>query len=216
MIDRSYRAAYDSILRPMLEEGPPGLYDEAALPSYTHRNPLMSWFFWKRIETALSMAGEVEGRSVLDFGCGGGVTFKYLSERGCEISGCEKEFFETTLSVCASLGIEARIYKDLDEIPPVTFDRILALDVFEHIADAGGTIEKIRSLCHGETLMIVSGPTESLPYRAGRKLAGFSGDYHMTNIYDIERLLAEKGLQRRELRKLYFPITLFRVSAWRL
>lgn len=214
MINSSYKAIYNGLFGDILKEGKAGFYDEAALPSYTHKNVLMSWFFWKRIETALCMAGEVEGKSVLDFGCGGGVTFKYLAEKNCRIMGCENKFFEMTRSLCERLDIKADIYEDLMDISDISFDLIFALDVFEHIEDTGKYIEKLKEISDNNTMVIISGPTENILYKIGRKLARFSGDYHVTNIYDVEREFLDRGFKKTKLKKLYFPFTLFRISCW--
>ena len=214
MIDRSYKQTYADIFREFLNEGSRGCYDEAALPSYTHSNGMMVWLFWKRIAVALSMAGNLEKRSVLDFGCGGGVTFRYLSEHRCRIVGCESHFYEMASRVCKALNIEARICRDLFEIPERQFDCILALDVLEHVEDSDLYVERLMELAHEETRIIISGPTENLLYKAGRRLAGFSGAYPVRNIYQIERTFREKGLARNALKRLYFPFTLFRISSW--
>jgi len=73
--DRTYRRQYQALFRDMLRDAPAGHYDEMALPSYTHPNPAMSWLFWRRLDTALDLARDVAGRSVLDFGCGGCTMF---------------------------------------------------------------------------------------------------------------------------------------------
>ncbi len=62
---------------------------------------------------------------------------------------------------------------------------------------------------------MVSGPTENVLYKAGRLLAGFSGEYHVTNIYDIEGKFREMGLEREALKVLYPPVPLFRISRWK-
>lgn len=176
----------------------------------------MAWLFSKRIDTAMSMAGDIENMSVLDFGCGGGVTFKFLDEKNCRITGCESEFFELTNRVCQKLNIKADIYRDLMEIKDTKYDRIFALDVFEHIEDIIKYIDKLKELSHDKTVIIISGPTESFFYKVGRKLAGFCGDYHVSNIYDVERHFRLRDLKRTNLKRLFFPLTLFRVSAWQL
>ena len=215
MIDHSYKQCYVELFRNILKKGSDSIYDEAALPSYTHKNRLMAWLFWKRIEIALKMAGIEENQSVLDFGCGGGITFKYLSERGCSITGCDSGFYEMTNQVCQWLNIKAKVYPDLFQIKEREFDCILALDVLEHVQDIDSYIEKLNELAHHKTKIIISGPTENHFYKAGRWLAGFSGDYHNRNIYDIERKFKEKNLHRGTLKKLYLPFTLFRISSWR-
>jgi 2-polyprenyl-3-methyl-5-hydroxy-6-metoxy-1,4-benzoquinol methylase len=173
-----------------------------------------STLFWNRVSTALKLAGVMENQSVLDFGCGGCVTFKYLSERGCRVTGCDSGFYEAAQQICGLLAIEAAIYKNLFEITGTKFDCILVLDVLEHIQDVDLYIKKLIDLAHDQTRIIISGPTENCFYKVGRWLAGFSGDYHCRDIYDIEGRLREKYLERNTLKRLYFPFTLFRISSW--
>lgn len=215
MIDRLYKQSYTNIFREILCEGTPGCYDEAALPSYTHTNKVMAWLFWQRIKAALQMAGDIKDQSVLDFGCGSGITFLYLHKSGCHITGCDSQFHQMAENICQKLHIQADIYRNLFEIDSRRFDCIIALDVLEHIEDMDGYIEKLKQLSHDKTKIILSGPTENMLYKTGRKLAGFSGDYHVRNIYDIERDFKKYNLQRTALKCLYFPFTLFRISSWR-
>jgi len=214
MIDSVYKNTYTNIFRTLLAETPAGYYDHAAVPSYTHSNKLMAWLFWQRIKIALSMAGKLERSSVLDFGCGCGVTFLYLRNKKCRITGCDSQFYSITDKVCKELNIQATIHSDIDNICDEKFDCIVALDVLEHIKDQAPYIEKLKQLSHNGTRIILSGPTENMLYKIGRRMAGFSGDYHVSNIYDIEKNFQKHGLQRIALRRLYFPFTLFRISCW--
>ena len=63
---------------------------------------------------------------------------------------------------------------------------------------------------HGGQLL-VSGPTENFLYRIGRTIAGFSGEQHVTNIYAIENVLAER-LERVAVKTSPFGVPLFRLS----
>ena len=65
--------------------------------------------------------------------------------------------------------------------------------------------------------LIVSGPTESWAYRCGRWIAGFSGDYHVRSVFEVESEIMEAGFARERLLRLPFPIapTLFRITLWR-
>lgn len=213
VIDKKYRHVYEQAFREELGSREAGYFDEAALPSYTHSNRLMKWLFWKRIEAALGLAGEIGGQRVLDFGCGGGVLFLYLKEEGCEISGCDNEHADLAGRMCERLGIDASLGRDLGEFDG-QYDTIFALDVLEHVEDLGGMAARLRDLLAEGGQLIVSGPTENVLYRMGRRLAGFSGDYHVRNIYDIERVLGAVGLGRVGCRVLYWPASLFRVSRW--
>lgn len=208
------RNLYSHLFHQELNNCTPGEYDDAALPSYTHKNICMRWLFWRRIDAALRMAGDIRNLSVLDFGCGGGATFAYLSQYNCEIHACDKHL-SLIQRMCESLKIRATLCDDIFALTNKTFDLILALDVLEHLENLPDYINKFKDLSHQNTRIIISGPTENLLYKAGRKLAGFSGDYHVRNIYHIEDELSKHGCRRQNLRRLYFPITLFRVSVWK-
>jgi 2-polyprenyl-3-methyl-5-hydroxy-6-metoxy-1,4-benzoquinol methylase len=215
MLNKSYKREYNSIFKDLLTQFPSGFFDESALPSYTHNNTLMSWLFWKRVDTALSLAGDIQQRSVMDFGCGGGVLFKYFVERNCQITGCDDDAYDLVSEVIKRLDIKADLYNDLFKISGQTFDYIFALDVLEHIEELDRYLEKLLKLSHNSTVLIVSGPTEGAVYKLGRKFAGFSGHYHLGNIYEIESAIKKKGLIRTTMKNLYYPFPLFRVSSWR-
>jgi SAM-dependent methyltransferase len=101
----------------------------------------------------------------------------------------------------------------LDEAEPNTFAAIFALDSLEHNEDIPSLVAQLAPLLTDDGIFILSGPTESGFYKFGRRLAGFSGHYHHSNIFDIERILSKhcRLLRARHVPK--FP-TLFRVSAW--
>lgn len=218
MITKEYQRIYRSAFHKFLREAPEGCYDECALPSYAHRNLFISWLFWKRVATALSLAGDGKNKSVLDFGAGGGVTFKWLHDRGWHITACENQFAELTKTMAERLNVPIALCENLDQLEGKQFDVIYALDVLEHagITDLNALIDRFLDLSHARTKIIISGPTESLLYRAGRHLIGYAKKKHchVRTIYDIERAFRVKGLKNVVMKKLLFPFTLFRVSAW--
>ncbi|MFN2119182.1 MAG: class I SAM-dependent methyltransferase, partial [Anaerolineales bacterium] len=97
-----------------------------------------------------------------------------------------------------------------------TFDLIIALDVLEHVRDLGGTTDQLLRLLKPGRQLIVSGPTESLLYRFGRKLAGpeYSGDYHERGVDEIRRMLSRKAVVQ-PIASLYWPAPLFEIFAAR-
>lgn len=214
-IDHGYRDTYRQLYLEILNSFQKSYFDEAALPSYTHSNRLMSYLFWKRIENALQMANPTPNSSILDFGCGGAVTFKWLNERGCKIAGCENQFFEMSKKVCEFLEINACLYDDVFKINN-RFDTIFALDVLEHVDELDKYLHKLKALLADKGQFVVSGPTENYLYKIGRSLAGFSGHYHVRNIYDIEKAMVSAGFQRVRLKSLYPVVPLFRLSLWRI
>ena len=212
-IDKNYRRQLEGIYHSLLQRAAPGEYDENALPSYTHPNRLMAWLFWKRIDIALGLMGEIIGKTVLDFGCGGAVTFKYLDQKHCRIVGCDENVL-LARRVCDALKVNADLYQDLSAIRGLKFDCILALDVLEHIENSSALVDKFRDLLQPGGRVILSGPTENFWYKVGRKLAGFCGHYHLKNVYQVEQEFAAQGFVSEKVCTLYHPVPLFRVSRW--
>jgi len=64
-------------------------------------------------------------------------------------------------------------------------------------------------------VLIVSGPTENRAYELGRWIAGFSGDYHVRSVFDVEHDVAKSKLVRESLRQLPLFPRLFRITLWR-
>jgi hypothetical protein len=58
----------------------------------------------------------------------------------------------------------------------------------------------------------VSGPTENILYKIGRKLSGerFTGDYHVNNIGNIRKEF-EKTMNVKTISKIIWPFVLFEV-----
>ncbi len=211
---KEYKRQYNKIFRDLLDNHDRGALDECALPSYNHRNKLMSWLFWRRIRIAFRMVGDLTNKKVLDFGCGAGVCFKYFADRQCHITGCDLVYGEIAKKVSRILDIETVIYSSIDDITDNEYDVVFALDVLEHVDDLNHFIEQIYRLGKRGSKLIVSGPSESSLYRFGRFLAGFSGEYHKRNIYDIEQALSAGGLKLSKIANLYSPFPLFRISSW--
>ena len=215
-IDAAYQAEYKKIWA----ECP----DPMFFAAYMHKNPMMHWLFWKRPEVALELAGDVKGKKIFDFGCGSGVLMKHLYKSGAIIRGCDLDP-TAALKVVETMKIKADIRYSVEEVTKLgeKYDRIFALDVLEHVDELDYLIDHIITNLADDGHFILSGPTESAFYRLGRVWArnsspnpqAFNADNHLRTIYDIERRLEEKGMKRIETRRLYFPVTLFRISSWK-
>src|SRR3954449_9530708 len=62
---------------------------EMAVPSYCHRNPLIRWLFWRRLDRAWRLAGVRPGESVFDFGIGSGVLLPSLQPLARRLAGSD-------------------------------------------------------------------------------------------------------------------------------
>lgn len=200
-------------LHRFVADAPPGTFDEQALPSYAHANPLARHLFWQRLETALRFAAPQAGHRVLDFGCGAGLLFAPLRKRGCQVVGCDTDLF-LARRMCRDQGLTVELTDSLAALPEGLFHTVFALDVLEHIPDIRPLLGCLRSVLQPGGRIILSGPTENRLYRLGRAISGFSGHYHVANIYQIERLFNDAGFRATQLKVLYPLSPLFRVSTW--
>lgn len=184
--------------------------EESCIPSYTHSNPVLGWVAWQRLVAAAGLWEKFgPGSKVLDFGAGSGALCSLLPSTAnyffCEAN----DHLATKLSkryphaTRFSLG-------DCDQ----SFDAIFALDSLEHNHDVDDLLSLISMILRPGGLFVLSGPTENFIYRCGRRLAGYTGDYHHTTVYHIEKI-ACRYFEREELRTVPFGIPLFRLSSWR-
>jgi len=93
-------------------------------------------------------------------------------------------------------------------IPHNSLQLILALDVLEHVEDLQKTLADLALLLAPGGILLVSGPTENLLYRLGRRIAGFSGHYHLRNIQDVMDEL-QQLFSVKIVRRLVYPLTFF-------
>jgi 2-polyprenyl-3-methyl-5-hydroxy-6-metoxy-1,4-benzoquinol methylase len=191
-----------------------GEYDEQAVPAYTNPNPLMRWLFWQRIWNVIRM---LEKRAalgnVLDFGSGLGVMLPYLTRNAQNVAALDLDTHMLEGIAKREEWQRITFYNDLDQIGTgaLKFDVILALDVLEHVEDLEGVLGKFENLLKPEGILIVSGPTENRWYKIGRKLAGYSGEYHQRNISHILSTIEE--YYKITKRNLLYPLFNFFIIA---
>ena len=192
--------------------------DEAAFPAYAHRNPLISFLFWRRLHIVMKHF-ERRGRSLnaLDFGCGSGVMLPFLASIADRVVAADVDFdplHKMAAHVHLPENVEHLNVADAshDELAPSSFDVIIALDVLEHVSDLPKTLNQLAHLLTKSGILVVSGPTENWAYKLGRRLAGkeYTGNYHvrgMKEIYDAMK----HTLDVSKLATLYPPFPLFEV-----
>jgi len=208
---------FKTAFKQILIEGDNYAIGEAALPAYSHKNPLIDWLFWERIKIAYQFAlnKKTKGK-ILDFGCGSGILSYLLAENGYSITACDVEFKPLELvknKIEFPKNIEF-IEGDIltQNLNDNSFDIIFAMDVLEHIDNLDPYIELFDRILTPNGVVVISGPTENLFYKIGRKIAGnrFTGDYHITNISKIKESF-KKYMTVKSIKKLLFPIVLFEV-----
>lgn len=216
-IFKSSKKKFKTVFDTLVKEHDSYELGEAALPAYAHKNPLIDWLFWKRVQIAYDYAHQNNtSKRILDFGCGSGVLSYMLAKSNHQVTACDIEFSPLQLvkeNIRFPLNIDF-IEGDLLQkgLEKGSFDVIYALDVLEHIDNLDPYLELFNKLLTPNGVVVISGPTENWWYKIGRKLAGtrFTGDYHVTRISKIKKSF-HRQYKVRSLKKLLFPILLFEV-----
>ena len=217
---REYKARYRSAIRSVLAEAEPGRLDEAAFPAYSHPNPLINSLFWQRLRAAMNyIEKNAPYEKVLDFGCGSGVMLSFLARHSRQVTAMDIDLVPLERMRKSIPLAEHVLVVDANQTPisglaPGSFDLINALDVLEHVDDLPKTLTELMGLLKPGGRLVVSGPTENLLYRIGRKLAGpeYSGEYHERGIPEIKRELARLA-HVEPIATLYWPVPLFEIFA---
>ena len=185
--------------------------EESCIPSYVHGNLLAAWVAWQRTRAAAALYDRhAPAGPILDFGAATGEVGHLIDKRG---SYTIIEQDGVLAGACTRWQQADRT--TLDEAEPARFAAIFALDSLEHNDDIADLVGKLLRLLRSDGVFILSGPTESSLYKLGRRIAGFSGHYHHSNIYDIEKLV-EPHARLVAVKQVPIVGTLFRVTAWTL
>ena len=215
---QQYKARYRSAIRDVLQESERGRLDEAGFPAYSHPNPLINWLFWQRLHVAMNHI-EKHGpyEKILDFGCGSGVMLSFLSRQSRQVFALDidlvpLERMKKHIPLPEHVSVLNGKQISVTQLNSRSFDLINALDVLEHVNDLPRTLSELLNLLKPGGRLVVSGPTENILYKIGRKLAGpeYSGDYHERGIAEVKREL-NRLTHVSQIATLYWPAPLFEV-----
>ena len=216
----TYKTRYRNAIRQVLAQAESGRLDEAAFPAYSHRNPIINWLFWQRLHKVMEhIQRPTSYERILDFGCGSGVMLPYLSQISNQVTAMDVDLLplesvQVHIPLAKNVEVKDASKTNISDLPANSFDLIIALDVLEHVKDLPRTLNELLTLLKPGGQLIVSGPTENILYRIGRKIAGpeYSGAYHERGIAEIKTELAP--ISRIEpIATLYWPIPLFELFA---
>ena len=186
--------------------------EESCIPSYAHPNLAAAGVSWWRLACAAKAYRRhcPEG-PVLDFGAASGELFHVLQPDELY------HFVELNDKLSEALNHfnPEAIRQMQDSLSPNNYAAVFALDSLEHNDNVPELLERIHKTLREDGLLILSGPTENWIYRLGRRLAGFSGHYHTTNIGDIERM-SEALFSKVAQQTIPLPIApLFSITVWK-
>jgi 2-polyprenyl-3-methyl-5-hydroxy-6-metoxy-1,4-benzoquinol methylase len=214
----TYKSRYRSAIQQVLANAEKGRLDEAAFPAYSHRNPVINWLFWQRLRKVMDhIQSPTPYANILDFGCGSGVMLPYLSSISTHVTAMDVDLLpiqsvQKYIPLPQNVDLKDATQTAISDLPANSFDLIIALDVLEHVHDLPQTLRQLLDLLKPHGRLIVSGPTENILYRLGRKVAGpeYSGAYHERGIAEIKNELL-KTTTHEHIATLYWPIPLFEI-----
>ena len=196
----------------------PGDFDEMAIPSHLHPNPLIRWLMWRRYELIAKICKFQSDQHVLEFGCGSGIFLPTLA-RNCGAVYAVDLFPQFAERLARRRGLDIRFSENVSSLADHSLDIVIAADVLEHFDDPSEILAELSLKLKPGGRLIISGPTENLAYRIGRVLSGFGdkGDYHHTNIHALVRLIEKFGFVRTASYSLPFRFLphLFRIVEFR-
>ena len=218
----SYKKRVVEIAREVVATYPPGSLDEQAALAYLKGLALSRWVFWRRVAFMHRHLRRAAGSGCLDFGCGLGIMLPFLARRFACVHAVDllpdvaARFLERWWTVSREPPQNVSLAASLDDagLPERSLDLILALDVLEHVENLAEVLVRMRGLLKEDGVLVVSGPTENALYKLGRRIVGFSGDYHHRSIYDIHAEMC-RHFHVTTLRRILFPFPLFLVLSAR-
>jgi SAM-dependent methyltransferase len=118
-------------------------------------------FTAERYRRALAALGPLEGRVVLDYGCGDGALTAWIARRSKprEVHGYDPnpEGIELCRQTLRSHAINATIHDNLQTVPSDHFDAVVCADVIEHVHDPEALLAQIaRALRPGGRAVITT------------------------------------------------------------
>lgn len=187
-------------------------WEETCVPSYVHPNRAAALVSWWRLFAAVDLADRhASWGPVLDFGSSVGELAHVLPPQAGPYEFCELE--EHAVEVLMANRPDA-VRRTLEDAPENHYSVVFALDSLEHNEAYAELLEVLATKLRPGGLLVLSGPTENRLYVLGRRIAGYDGHYHETNIYAIEEA-AKRTLQMAEAWTVPMGAPLFRISGWR-
>ena len=106
------------------------------------------------------LGDSIAGRDVFDFGCGWGLTLKFLEKRGAKCFGLDPA--TEAVSYCQKQGLDVSLgnIDDLDKLSERNFDVILMQNVLEHLKDPVHSLRMLSSRLKPGGVLVVAVPND--------------------------------------------------------
>jgi SAM-dependent methyltransferase len=191
---------------------------EMAMPSYLHKNRLLRWMAWRRVEvladylaqTAVTLPMPPAERNLMDFGCGTGILFPAETADFGQIYGVDLVLDAARLHLTKRAYPQTKFHllnpdEAHTQIPDHTLDVIIAAEVLEHIHPLDDTLAFFRQKLRPNGRLLITVPTENKLYHFGRRLSGFEKHFHLDNAASIHKTILAQQFQCEKRIKIPLP-----------
>jgi 2-polyprenyl-3-methyl-5-hydroxy-6-metoxy-1,4-benzoquinol methylase len=184
-----------------------GIYNEESNPVSRLFNRVFRKAIFVRYEIAMKEAGDVQGKSVLDIGCGSGIYSIKFANRGAQrVLGLD--FSAPMLSIARNSAAQASVTNNVEFVEgeflsqPLKeqFDVSIAMGVFDYLEHAQPFLTKMSEVTRGVIVAsfprfsLVRGTARRLRYRLTRR-----GDVYYYTAADVDRLAERAGIKQHRL-----------------
>jgi SAM-dependent methyltransferase len=151
-----------------------------------------------RASCVSSMIGDVQGKDVLDAGCGPGLHMLLLSARGGHIVGvdADRKKVKSGVDIAKNLGREGQhsLPADVTKLPfrDASFHVLLCSDVLEHIGDDGSALSEFFRVLSDGGRLVITVPTPRLGGAFHRTFGHVRPGYYFEG---LERKLDASGFR---------------------
>lgn len=170
------------------------------------------------IRTTLASAGVAPGASILDFGCGSGITVASLSEAGYRAQGVD--FAPDAITFGTGQGISGLQVVADEKLPyaDASFDAITCMDVLEHLQDEQPALTEMRRVLKPGGVLVVMVPAYMWLWGRQDEVAHHYRRYTLGRLVEVVRRGELLAIERRSyFNTLLFPlIALVRSGSWML
>lgn len=178
---------------------PEETYINVATPSYLHKNPLIRKVIQQRLtvlEEWITEYADPATTHLMDFGCGLGVLFPIASQKVHAVYGVDMRLLPAQIAIeyYNLHNVQLLLPKTAEtEIPEQSIGIIVCSEVLEHIEHLHMLLQHFKNVMSTDAHLLVSLPTENIVYRIGRKIVGFTGDYHVYDAQTIHQHIMDAG-----------------------
>lgn len=137
----------------------------------------------------------IQSKKVLDLGCGVGTVDFYLAKKGAVVLGIDisQKVIEIATKNARDFKLNKVKFKIMNfpkSVPNGKFDIIICTEVLEHLRYDKLAIQKIETLSHTGSIIIVSSPSQNAPLHRMGLLKSFDKEVGHLRRYTIESYIS--------------------------